>query len=123
MSASVAPLHCSNQVCLSFPQASSPIVLDRTQPAVKHHSQLHNDVQGSSLPAFESWKDYYMFRTWSLSDPTGMVTYLYIPDAFWIDQEKSYLQDSFSFVDSLADFAMESVRFCTQGGRLIGCET
>ncbi len=52
-----------------------------------------------------------MFRTWSLSDPTGMVTYLYIPDAFWIDQEKSYLQDSFSFVDSLADFAMESVRF------------
>ncbi|KAL0048160.1 hypothetical protein WJX82_008913 [Trebouxia sp. C0006] len=41
MTASVAPLHCSNQ--------------------------------GSSLPAFESWKDYYMFRTWSLSDPTAII--------------------------------------------------
>ena len=31
-----------------------------------------------------------------------------------IDQEKSDLQDSISFGDSLADFAMESARFCTR---------
>ncbi len=35
-------------------------------------------------------------------------------DVLGIDQKKSYLQDSISFGDSLADFAMESVRFRTR---------
>jgi len=33
-------------------------------------------LQGSSHPAFESWKDYYMFQRWSLSDPRGMFKYI-----------------------------------------------